>query len=102
MNTQNENNSTALASTECNDYTRADGKRDIHKWQQDFYNQPKIYWVEEWSRDEMDYLPTGNYYDSEENAMREVRWIKNRGKKARIQYAPIHNTQLTIGRWGIV
>ena len=75
--------------------------RDLMAWQERFYAQPCVYWVEQacgivseryWER-------TGNYYQTLEGAQKEKEWIESRGKRAVVVNVHLHSVALSTERW---
>lgn len=65
------------------------------KWRQEFESQPRI-----WFTIDSDGVPM-NFYESEEAALVEVRWVKARRNfgMVSVSSSPIHSLKLSEDRW---
>lgn len=73
----------------------ARSNRDIWQWQQDFNDQPHI-----WFTMDSEQNPC-NFYDTKEAAMLELEWMKKRPHMGRVSVgsSPVHNLDLSRRRW---
>lgn len=71
---------------------------EIMLWQKELREQPRIYWVETWVRED-GWYPTGNFYVSESAASQEIAWCERRKRRARLCSGNIYSEDLARRRW---
>lgn len=78
---------------------RTDRAQEVRDWQCDFRNAPFIWYTMIYDRESRTKEPTGNFYETEEAARKEMEFRASGGARVTIHKSNIHSLELATRRW---